>query len=165
MTGHDNVFHQRDCKVRVLTVSQEARGGCECKHSSSSSSSSSSVLGSFPWVWCSFYDSDAVVERDIWRCVCSCVSLFYFSYNCTVHAAAAVIAIIVPAWQVGRGHERVTLVGTAVLKEDVHTLLTVGLPRVRQCRIAVSIPCHDVHAVLERNRKRENMIPILTPEN
>lgn len=51
MTGHDNVFNQRDCKVKVLTISQEARGGCECKHSSSSSSS---VLGSFPWVWCSF---------------------------------------------------------------------------------------------------------------
>lgn len=80
------------------------------------------------------------------------VCVFYSSYNGTVHAAAAVIAIIVPAGQVGCGHERVTLVGTAVLKEDVHTLLTVSLPCVRQCRIAVSIPCHDVHAVLQRDR-------------
>lgn len=116
--------------------------------------------GVVSWFWCSGGAGHMKVCMFMWLWV------FHFSYNCTVHAAAAVIAIIVPAWQVGRGHERVTLVGTAVLKEDVHTLLTVSLPRVRQCRIAVSIPCHDVHAVLERNRRRESAREhVFIPEN
>lgn len=76
-----------------------------------------------------------------------CVGAFYVSYNYIVNAAAAVIAIIVSAGQVGRGHERVTLVGTAILEEDVHAFLAVSLSRVRQRCVAVGIPCHDVHPV------------------
>lgn len=68
-------------------------------------------------------------------------------------AAAAVVAVGVAARQVGRGHERVALVGAAVLSQRVHALLTVGLPGVRHRTVAVGVPRHQVHAVLRQREK------------
>lgn len=63
-------------------------------------------------------------------------------------AAAAVVAVGVAARQVWRRHEREALVRTAVLRQRVHTLLTVGLPSVRHRAVTVGVPRHQVHAVL-----------------
>lgn len=63
-------------------------------------------------------------------------------------AAAAVVAVDVAARQVGRGHERVALVGAAVLSQRVYALLAVGLPGVRHGAVAVGVPPHQVHAIL-----------------
>lgn len=68
-------------------------------------------------------------------------------------AAAAVVAVVVAARQVGRGHERVALVRTAVLGQSVHALLTAGLPGVGNGAIAVDVPRQQVHAVLETGRQ------------
>lgn len=70
-------------------------------------------------------------------------------------AAAAVVAVGVAARQVGRGHERVALVRTAVLSQSVHALLTVGLPGVGDGAVAVDVPRQQVHAVLETASKGE----------
>lgn len=72
-------------------------------------------------------------------------------------AAAAVVAVGVAARQVGRGHQRVALVGAAVLSQRVHALLTVGLPSVRHRTVAVGVPRHQIHAVL-RERERDRPI-------
>lgn len=64
------------------------------------------------------------------------------------NAAAAVVAVGVAAWEVGRGHERVTLVRTAVLSQSVHALLTAGLSGVGHRAVAVDVPRQKVHAVL-----------------
>lgn len=67
--------------------------------------------------------------------------------GCAARTAAAVVAVVVPAGQVGRSDERVSLVRTPVLKEDVHTLLTVSLTCIRQCCVAMCVPRHDVYSV------------------
>lgn len=67
------------------------------------------------------------------------------SYECSGAAparAAAVVAVGVAARQVGRGHERVALVGAAVLGQRVHALLAGGLPGVSQGAVAVGVPRH-----------------------
>lgn len=66
------------------------------------------------------------------------------------NAAATVVAVGVTARQVGRGHERVALVGAAVLSQRVHAFLTTGLPGVRHRAVAVGIPRHQIDAVLKR---------------
>lgn len=64
------------------------------------------------------------------------------------NAAAAVVAVGVAARQVGRGHERVALVRTAVLGQSVHALLAAGLSGVGHGAVAVDVPGQKVHAVL-----------------
>lgn len=71
-------------------------------------------------------------------------------------AAAAVVAVVVPAREVGRGHEWVALVRAAVLQQHIHTFLTVGLARIGQCCVAVGITRHDVYPVLEGHRKTKS---------
>lgn len=73
------------------------------------------------------------------------------SYKCgAAGAAAAVVAVGVAARQVGRGHERVPLVRAAVLSQNVHALLAVGLAGVRHGAVPTGVPRHQVHAVLRR---------------
>lgn len=75
------------------------------------------------------------------------------SYECGAPgAAAAVVAVDVAARQVGRGHERVALVGAAVLSQRVYALLTVGLPGVCHGAVAVGVPPHQIHAVLREKQ-------------
>lgn len=77
------------------------------------------------------------------------------SYERRAAGAAAVVAVGVAPRQVGRGHEREALVGAAVLSQRVHALLAVGLPSVRHRAAAVSVPRHQIHAVLrEKSRSR-----------
>lgn len=71
--------------------------------------------------------------------------------------AAAVVAVGVAAREVGRGHERVTLIGAAVLRQRVHALLAGGLPGVCQGTVAVGVPCHQVHAVLGSNNNKDRL--------
>lgn len=63
-----------------------------------------------------------------------------------------VVDVGVAATHVGRGHGRqaAALVGTAVLEQDVHTLLAARPPGVGQRRLTASITALHVHAVLER---------------
>lgn len=68
---------------------------------------------------------------------------------------AAVVAVGVAARQVGRGHERVALVGAAVLRQRVHALLAGGLPGISQGTVAVGVPRHQVHAVLRSNKNKQ----------
>lgn len=63
-------------------------------------------------------------------------------------AAAAVVAVGVATREVGRGHERVTLVRAAVLSQSVHALLTAGLSGIRHRAVAVDVPRQKVHTVL-----------------
>lgn len=75
------------------------------------------------------------------------------SYECSGAAstrAAAVVAVGVAARQVRRGHEWVALVGAAVLCQRIHALLAGGLPGVCQGAVAVGVPRHQIHAVLQQ---------------
>lgn len=68
-------------------------------------------------------------------------------------AAAAVVAVGVAARQVGRGHERVAVVRAAILRQNVHTLLTTGLTSVRHCAVSTGVPRCHVHTVLQRQKQ------------
>lgn len=73
------------------------------------------------------------------------------SYKCgAAGAAAAVVAVCVATRQIGCGNERVSLICAAVLSQNVHALLTVGLAGIRQGAVTTGIPRHQIHTVLRR---------------
>lgn len=63
-------------------------------------------------------------------------------------AAGAVVTVGVAARQVGRGHQRVAVVGATVLGQRVDNLLAARLAGVRHRAVTVGVPRHQVHAVL-----------------